>query len=209
MQLYVFPPSPNSLRCQAVANQAGIELELVPVDLPGGAQMNDEFVALNPNHKIPTLVDNDFVLWESTAIMLYLAQKGPGASLISEDLKERVTVAQWVSWTTAHWGPACRIFAFENLVKKILSIGDPDPAELARGKEEVTLFGAVLNDHLKGRDTLVGSSVSLADHAAVSWLVHAEAAGLPLDGYDEITRWSGNILGTDAWQQALATIPGQ
>ena len=207
MQLYVFPPSPNSLRCQAVANQLGIELELVPVDLPGGAHMKDEFIALNPNHKIPTLVDDDFVLWESSAIMVYLAHQRPGTDLIPEDVKERARTVQWTFWNTAHWGPTCGIFTFENLVKKMLGMGEPDPAELEKGNEGFTRFGAVLNDHLKGRDTLVGSSVTLADHAIASWLVHAEGAGLPLDGYDEITRWCGHVLGSEAWQQALATIP--
>ena len=89
-----------------------------------------------------------------------------------------------------------------------MNIGDPDPAQLVKGAEEFKRFGTVLNDHLKGRETLVGNSVTLADHAVVSWLVHAEAAGLPLDGYAEITRWSGNILGSAPWQEALATIPG-
>ena len=207
MQLYVFPPSPNSLRCQVVANQLGIELELISLDLAGGAQMSDEFIALNPNHKIPTLVDGDFVLWESTAIMIYLCHKIPGSSLIPEDIRERSQAVQWMSWNTAHWGPTCGIFTFENMVKKILNIGEPDPAQLARGQEEFARFGKVLNDHLKGRDTLVGSSVTLADHTVASWLVHAGGAGLPLEDYAEITRWSGEILGSAAWQEALATIP--
>ena len=207
MQLYVFPPSPNSLPCQVVANQVGIELEIISVDLHTGVQMSDEFVKLNPNHKIPTLVDGDFVLWESTAIMIYLCHKSPGSSLIPEDLQERVQAVQWMSWNTAHWGPTCGIFTFENLVKKIMNIGDPDPVHLARGQEEFARFGTVLNDHLKGRDTLVGSSVTLADHAVASWLVHAEAAELPLQDYAEIARWSGEILGSAAWQEALATIP--
>ena len=112
MQLYVFPPSPNSLRCQVVANQLGIELELIPLDLAGGAQTSDEFIALNPNHKIPTLVDGDFVLWESTAIMIYLCHKNPGSGLIPEDIRERSQAVQWMSWNTAHWGPACGIFIF-------------------------------------------------------------------------------------------------
>ena len=206
MQLYVFPPSPNSLRCQAVANQLGIELELISVDLAGGAQMNADFVALNPNHKIPTLVDGDFVLWESGAIMLYLARMKPGNDLAPEDLQARASMAQWLFWNASHWGPTCGIFTFENLVKKILNIGEPDPAELQRGRQEFARFGTVLNDHLKGRDTLVGNSTTLADHAVVSWLVHADGAGLPLDDYAEITRWSGNILGSPAWQEALATM---
>ena len=207
MQLYVFPPSPNSLRCQAVANQLGLELELVTIDLGSGEQMNDEFVALNPNHKIPTLVDGDLVLWESSAIMLYLAGKKPGNNLIPEEPQVNARMMQWLFWNECHWGPTCSIFTFENIVKKIMNLGDPDAAQLARGRQEFERFGTVLNEHLKGRSTLVGDSVTPADHALASWLVHAEWARLPLDHLDELTRWSGNILGSPAWQDALATIP--
>ncbi len=207
MKLYIFPPSPNSLRCQAVANQIGVDLELVTVDLHTGAQMHAEFAALNPNNKIPTLVDGDYVLWESSAIMLYLAKTGPENDLIPENAQDRARTMQWLFWNESHWGPTCGIFTFENLVKKIMNIGDPDPAQLERGKSELERFGTVLNDHLKDRETLIGDTVTVADHAIVSWLVHAEHASIPVADYAEITRWSGNILGSSAWQQALATIP--
>lgn len=207
MKLYVFPPSPNSLRCQAVANQLGLQPELITVDLMSGAQMDAEFTALNPNHKIPTLVDGDFMLWESSAIMLYLAQIQPGNKLIPENLRDRTRMSQWLYWNACHWGPTCGIFTFENLVKKHLNMGEPDPAQLEKGRQECSRFGTVLNDHLKGRETLAGDSVTLADHAVASWLVHSEVAGIPVDDYGEITRWSGNILGSPAWQDALATIP--
>ena len=207
MQLYVFPPSPNSLCVQAVANHAGIELELVPLDPSKGEHMTPEFIKINPNHKIPTLVDGDFVLWESGAVILYLAGMTPEANLIPEDVKERAQLNQWLFWKTAHWGPTCGIFTYENFVKQMFGNGDADPAELERGKGEFERFGGILNDHLKGRDTIVGDSVTVADHAMVSWLVHTELAKYPLEGLDEITRWSGKILATDAWQKALATIP--
>lgn len=209
MQLYVFPPSPNSLRCQAVANQLGLELDLVTIDLGSGEQMNEDFVALNPNHKIPTLVDGDLVLWESSAIMLYLAGKKPGNDLVPEEPQARARMMQWLFWNECHWGPTCGIFTFENIVKKIMNLGDPDAAQLERGRQELARFGTVLNEHLKGRTTLAGDSVTPADHAVASWLVHAEMASLPLDNLDEITRWSGNILGSPAWQDALATIPAR
>lgn len=202
MQLYIYPPSANSLRCQAVANQVGIELELISVDLQGDAQLSDEFVALNPNHKIPTLVDDDFVLWESNAIMLYLGGQNPASNLIPEDLKERAELAKWLFWDIAHMGPTCSIFTYENMVKKLFDLGDPDTARLEQGKEELARFGTVLDNHLKGRDTLVGSSVTLADHAIVSLLVHAEEAEIPLGDYDEIQRWSARILASDAWLKA-------
>ncbi len=207
MQLYVFPPSPNSLCCQAAANQAGIELEIVPVDLPGGGHMAPEFIKLNPNHKIPTLVDGDFSLWESGAIMIYLAQQAPDCNQIPEDPKERAQMAQWMFWKTAHFGPACGIFTFENIVKGMFEMGDPDPDQLAKGGEEFARYASVLNQHLQGRDYIVGNSLSLADHAIVTWLVHAEAAKLPMSEYGEIQRWCKGILASDAWQKALATIP--
>lgn len=207
MQLYTFPPSPNSLRCQAVANQLGIELELIPLDLTKQEHLTPEFIALNPNHKIPTLVDGDFVLWESGAIMLYLAQSKPGNELLPGALQERVRMAQWLFWNTAHWSAACGAIAYEKLVKDMLGLGAPDQAKLNEALENLARFGAVLNAHLKGRAALVGDGATLADHAIVSWLPHAERLELPLAEFAEIRRWSADLLGAPAWRQALATIP--
>jgi glutathione S-transferase len=206
MQLYIFPPSPNSLRCQAVANQLGIDLELVPLDLSKGAHMDERYVRLNPNHKIPTLVDRDFVLWESGAIMLYLAQMKPEAGLIPNDPQRRAKMAQWLFWNTAHFGPACGTFITENLVKKILNLGDPDPDALAKGKDEFARFAKVISDHLDGKDFVVGDSMSLADHAIASWFVHADSSGYPLAGFDTLTKWAGNVLESEPWRRALAVI---
>jgi len=206
MQLYTFPPSPNSLCCQAVANQAGIELELIPVNLPGGGQMTPEFIKLNPNHKIPTLVDGDFSLWESGAIMLYLAQQAPASKLIPDDAKLKAQMAQWMFWKSAHFGPACGVFTFENLVKPMLGMGDPDPAALEKGSEDFHRYFGVLNDYLQGKNFIVGGALTVADFSVATWLVHAEAAKFPMENYGEVKRWSKEILGSDAWQKALATI---
>jgi len=167
MQLYIFPPSPNSLRCQAAANQAGIELELIPVDLPTGGQMTPEFIKLNPNHKIPTLVDGDFSLWESSAIMLYLANKSPDSRQIPDDARQKAQMAQWMFWSVAHFGSVCGTFLFENVVKGMLNLGEPDPAVLESAGEEFHRFTTVLNDHVRGSDFAVGDSITLADH---TWL---------------------------------------
>lgn len=207
MQLYIFPPSPNSLCCQAAANQAGIDLELVPVDLSAGEQMKPEFVKLNPNHKIPTLVDGDFSVWESGAIMIYLAEQAPASRLLPDEGQARIQVLQWLFWKTAHFAPACGVFTFENLVKPMLGLGEPDAAELEKGSENFHRFFGVLNEHLHGRDFVVGKSVTLADHALAAWLVHAEPAKFPLQKYAEVIRWSQAILGSPAWVKALATIP--
>lgn len=205
MKLYTFAASPNSLRVFAVAHELGQDLELVPVDLTKGEHLKPEFLKLNPNHKIPTLVDGDFVLWESTAIMLYLAYKG-GGKLIPADPKPRAQMHQWISWNTAHMGPACATFLFENMVKGMLKLGDPDPKRLAQGEEEFARFGAVLNEHLKGRKHIVGEGRTIADHHVFSSFVHAGLCGLPVTQFPEIQRWCGEMAASGPWQKALAVL---
>ena len=78
MRLYYHPRSTCSRRVLITADHLGCPLELVPVDLFQGAQHAPEFASLNPNHKVPVLVDGSFVLWESYAIMQYLADMTPG-----------------------------------------------------------------------------------------------------------------------------------
>ncbi|KJV04997.1 glutathione S-transferase family protein, partial [Methylocucumis oryzae] len=75
MKLYHFPISPNSRRVVAVIHHLGLECELIALDLSKGEHLTPEFISLNPNHMIPTLVDGDTVLWESNAIMQYLCAK--------------------------------------------------------------------------------------------------------------------------------------
>ena len=204
MKLYTFLPSPNSLRVCAVANQMGIELEIVPVDLSKGEHLESEFLALNPNHKIPTLVDGDFVLWESTAIMLYLAYQS--GRLIPKEPRERARMHQWISWNNAHMGPACGMLLFENLVKKLLNLGQPDPEQIKKGNQEFARYAQVLNDYLKGRGQLVGNTVTVADHHVVASFVHAESAAMPVDAYPELQRWCGEMLATPPWQSALSAL---
>ena len=202
MKLYHFPPSPNSRRVLAVAYHLGIEIELENIALPKGEQMAREFVNLNPNHKIPTLIDDDFVLWESTAIMQYLVSKIPDTTLWSDKPKVQADINRWLCWNIAHWSPACGIFVYEYLVKQFLNRGDPNPEELEKGKEQFHLFAKVLDDYIRDRQWLVGDDVTLADYAVGSFIDLAEPAHIPVDDYAGIVSWYSNIEGLDAWKKS-------
>ena len=203
MKLYHFPPSPNSRRVLAVAYHLGLDPELVDISLPKGEQMKPDFVALNPNHKIPTFIDDDgFRLWESTAIMQYLANKESGHTLYSNDLRQQADINRWLAWNISHWSPACGIHVFEYLVKDFLNLGDPDPDELKRGDELFLRFAEVLDDHLKDRKWLVGDNVTLADYAVGSFLDHAEVAHMPIGGFKQIQRWYADIEALDEWKKS-------
>jgi len=144
MRIYCFPPSPNSRKVLALAAHLGIAHETELVDLTKGESRKPEFLKLNPTGRTPVLVDGDFVLWESNAILQYLAASKPSA-LWPEDARSRADIMRWQSWQLAHWGVACGILVWEKLVKKLLNAGNPDANEVKRGEEMFHKEAAVLD----------------------------------------------------------------
>jgi len=205
IELYVFPPSPRAFKVMAVANHLGIETTLHFIDLINGDQKAPEYAALNPNMRMPTLKDGDYVLWESGAIAQYLAGKKPESGLLPTDGRGRLDVTRWQFWDIAHWDPACAVYLFENLVKpNILKSGEPDQAAIAKGAEAFHRNAKVLDDHLRGRKFVTGERLTLADFFLGSCLHYADKARFPLESYGEIKRWYGTLSALPAWQKTLA-----
>jgi glutathione S-transferase len=105
MKLYMNVLSPNVRRVRLTAAVLGLPLEEKTIDLARGEQRSPEYLALNPNGAIPTLVDGDFVLTESRAIMQYLAAKKPEAGLVPRDAAAHADVTRWQFWDAAHFSP--------------------------------------------------------------------------------------------------------
>jgi len=203
MKLHVTPPSPRAFKVIAVMNHLGLEAELAMVDLLGGDQLKPAFLALNPNHRMPVLEDDGFVLWESNAIMQYLAAKRPEAGLWPSDPARQADVSRWQCWELAHWEPACSTLLFERFVKQRFGQGDADPAQVERGERQFHEFAGVLDRHLHGRDWLVGRGVTLADFSVGCWLTCAGLGQYPLAGYQEVGRWHHGLEALPAWQRSL------
>src|SRR5689334_3652685 len=144
MKLYNFPFSPNSRKVRAVAYELGIELDYVFVNLFRGESRTPEFLAKNPNGRVPVLEDGDLILWESTAIIAYLADKQGDTTIRPTTPRARAEVGRWLSWQLAHLGPAISKVAFERLVKKLTGRGAPDQALIESGTAEFDACTAVL-----------------------------------------------------------------
>ena len=115
MKLYSSPGSPNALRTRAVIAELGLPVEIVNVDIAKGANRTPDYLALNPNGKVPTFVDGDLVIWESRAINAYLANLKPDADLYPADPKLRAIVVQWSNWQAIHLGPSMQKIDFERV----------------------------------------------------------------------------------------------
>jgi glutathione S-transferase len=204
IELYVFPPSPVAFKVMAIANHLGIDYALHIVDLSKGEQKAPHYAALNPNMRMPTLKDGDYVLWESNAIAQYLASKRPESGLLPKDERARLEVTRWQFWELAHWHPACAVFAFEYVVKPLIGLGEPDMAAIAKGREEFERAATVLDGQLKDRRFITGDTLTLADFSIGAVMNLAEMAHYPVAPYGAIKRWYAGLRALPAWQKTLA-----
>jgi glutathione S-transferase len=205
MKLYVFPPSGRSIGIIALKNYLALDCDLVPIDLERGDQRTPEYAALNVNRKVPTLDDDGVLLWESNAILFYLASKRPESGVWPAHLRGQSDVLRWLFWESAHWdAESVGMITYEKNSKAVLGLGPPDPAFIARGEQNFNRFAAVLNDSLERRTWLVGDQLTIADFSIGGLLPTAERMALPLTRFPEVRRWYEGLASMTAWRDAVA-----
>jgi len=203
MELYVFPPSPNCIKVIALAKHLKLPVTQRTVFLPRGEQKAQEFLELNPNGRVPLLVDGPLRLWESDAILHYMADKSH-SDLLPRNAIERADMLRWMFWQSAHFAPACGTLIFQRIARPLLGLGEPDAAECARGEENITPLLQILQLHFDDEDYLLGAHLSLADFSLAAFGVYWREAGIPLDRYPAVLAWYERVAALPAWQAALA-----
>ena len=202
MKLYHNPLSPNVRRVRLTAAVLGITLEEKLLDFSKGEHKNPEYLALNPNGAVPTLVDGDFVLTESRSIMQYLASKKPDSGLLPQDEAARADVTRWQFWDAAHFSPQLGTLAFEKMIKPMMGLGEPDSAKLNDALNNFRRFAAVLNERLEGKQYVVGNGLTLADLTLASSLMYAKQTEVPLAEFPNVQAWLGRITALDGWKKS-------
>jgi glutathione S-transferase len=192
MKLYTNLFSPNARKVHAVAHELGIELETQKVDLRAGEQRTPEYLELNPNGKVPTLVDGDTVLWESNAIMCYLAGKGD-TDLWPKSAK-RYDILRWMFWESNHLTDALNRLFFQ----KFFNRDDPDQQIIERATKDFRKYATVLDGNLAEKKCVTGDTLTLADFSIGVCFGYTERLELPLDGLDHIQRWWGSFSATES-----------
>jgi glutathione S-transferase len=202
MKLY-YAETLNPRKACAVAKHLNAPVEFVHVDLRKGENRTPEFLALNPNGKVPVLETGGGSLWESNAIMCYLARTA-GSDLWPSDDDRQIEVMRWLSWDSQHFTRHAGSLYFEHIIKPAFGMGSADRAAVEEATGFFKRFAAVLDDHLSGRAYLVGDALTVADFAVGITLPYAERARLPLTGFPEVERWHARLSELPAW---LAPFP--
>ena len=188
-RLYDYLPSGNGYKVRLVLRQLGLPYELVDLDIKHGATRTPEFLAKNPNGRIPLLeIPGQGCLAESHAIIAYLAE---GSPLVPQDRLERARMWQWLCFEQYNLEPNIGTARFW-----IASLGRSE-AELGEKLAEKRRNGhaalAVLEQALTGRDFLVGNQYSLADIALYAYTHVAPEGGFSLEPYPAIRAWCARV----------------
>lgn len=198
MKLYyadVLKPRPAC----AVARLLELPIEYIYLDLGKGEHLTPDYWKLNPNAKVPTLVDGESVLWESNAIMCYLADKA-GSSLWPRDTARQIDIVRWFGWSSDHFTACGGALYFEYVIKPRFGLGEADETVVESALADFRRYAAVLDAHLRGRSHLVGEALSVADFAVAVTLPYADQARLPLEEFPDVQPWHDQLNALDAWR---------
>jgi glutathione S-transferase len=150
------------------------------------------------------LQDGEFVLWESNAIVEYLASLKADSGILPQEPRARLNITKWMYWESAHWDAACAIFAFENVVKPIFGMGEADAREIQRGNQLFERTAKVLDSELQKYRFIAGDRLTAADLSVGAVMSISEAAQLPLEAFSGIRRWSEDIRALPSWHKTAA-----
>jgi GSH-dependent disulfide-bond oxidoreductase len=194
--------TPNGHKVSIMLEELGLEYRVQPIDIGNGEQFAPDFVAINPNAKIPAIVDQDgpeggpFAVFESGAILIYLAEKS--GRLLPADAGGSSRVIQWLMFQVGGLGPMLgQAQHFRRFAPQ------PLPYAIERYTEEARRLYRVLDKRLGDSEFLGGSAYSIADIAAYPWVGRAEWQGVPLGDFSQVRRWLDAIGSRPAVQRGM------
>jgi GSH-dependent disulfide-bond oxidoreductase len=199
-------PTPNGKKVTILLEECGAEYRIVPCNIGRGDQFSPEFLKMNPNHRMPVLVDHapeaggaPMVVFESGSIMMYIAEKL--GKFWPQDTRGKYQVTQWVMWQMANQGPKTgECGHFRRLGDKQ---GDQSYA-VRRFTDEVNRLYGVLNNRLYESRYLTGEEYTIADMICFPWTVNWKAQGQDIEEFKHFKRWFEEVGARPAVQRGLA-----
>lgn len=193
--------TPNGRKVSIALEEMGITYRVIRIDLKNLEQKSPAFLALNPNGRIPVIVDrdaNDFAVFESGAILIYLAEKS--GQFLPRDAIGRSVTLQWLMWQMGGLGP---MQGQSNVFTRYFP--EKIPVVIARYQTEVARLFGVMDTRLRDVDFLAGE-YSIADMACYPWVAQHDWSGVSLEPFEHLVRWFERV-GSRAGVVAGMAIP--
>ena len=203
-------PTPNGKKVTILLEELGVPYKIVPVNIGKGDQFTAEYLKLNPNNRMPALVDTEpadggapLSVFESGAIMMYLAEKF--GKFYPQDLRSRYEINQWLIWQVANQGPKLgETGHFRRLGDRQ---GDQSYA-VRRFTDEANRLYGVLNNRLYDRRYIAGDAYTIADMICYPWTVGWQNQGQEINEFKYFKRWFEEVGARPAVRRGLAVTAG-
>ena len=202
MKLY-YSHNLNPRVAVAVARYLGSPVEFVRAS-PTAPDQREAFQRINPNNRVPVLVEETRTLWETDAIAYRLSTLAKSDFWRAGD--EMADMIKWLSWSAYHLNPAAGTLYFEHVVRPTFSDEPVSAVQLEEAMHDFRHYTAILDRHLDGRTWLLGEQISYADFRAASALPFAGRAGLPLQDYANVQKWHDRLWAIEAWRDPFGGL---
>ena len=189
MKLYDHPLSGNCYKARLLLSHLGVDYEKVRVELFEGEHKSESFTNLNPNQKIPVLVDGEFAIWESNAVALYIAKKYSPNSYYSDDPEEFGAIIQWSIFGKTSIDP---FLAVSRYYLKFLGEGNCDKDSLKSLQEQGKHSLSIMDRHLSANDFLA-DKYSVADMCCYPYILLADEGGVDISKFPNVDNWCKRI----------------
>jgi len=196
---FYFSLAPNPMKVALLLEELGEQYEPIPIDTRRGQQHTPEYLTVNPNAKVPAIIDGDTIVFDSNAILLYLAEKA--GKFIPKDLRTRAAALEWLFWQMGGLGP----MSGQNNHFAHYAV-DKIPYAIDRYRNEVNRLYGVMNKRLAGHEYLAGP-YSIADMACYPWIVPWERQGQNIADFPHLKRWFEAIKARPAVIKAYEWTP--
>ena len=211
MKLYMHPVSNTTRPVRMFIQDNNLPVEEEVVDLMTGAHHQEPYISINPNRQVPTLVDGDLVMGESSAILKYLADKFDLAAY-PKDLKKRAKVNELMDWFNTHF---YHDYAYGVVYPQVFPHHKRPSDEIQKGtlewaKEKTKTWLQVLNDHIlgKGNKYLTGNQMTIADYFGAALLTCGEPIRTSFKAYPNIEAWLKRMAETPSWAKCNEALWG-
>jgi len=199
LTLYYNPLTVNSIKVVLLCNALNIEPEYKHIQLQKAEHKSRSFLHINPDGRVPVLLDGDFALTESAAILQYLARKYQ-STLWPNEITHQAQVLKWLFWQGNDWNKTVGAYAHQQVVLPHWRNVKPDDFSEKYLKNFENIM-SMLNHALNGKEYLVGRHFTIADISLGSYLMFAERGKMPLDQYQHIRCWLEKLKVTMWWQK--------
>jgi GSH-dependent disulfide-bond oxidoreductase len=192
--------TPNGYKASIALEETGLPYQVKAVDLRGGAQFEAEFLKISPNNKIPAIIDGDVSVFESGAILVYLAEKA--GKLLPISGRTRTRVFEWMFFQAGGTGPMLgQAHHFRNYAPEKI------PYAIERYSNEGKRLYGVVDKRLSESKYLAGDEYTIADIMNLPWLLLSKNQGIEIDEYPHVKRWIDELKARPAVQRGLAVPP--